>query len=188
LTLHHTVIRRALRKAMRDRLVSVNVASDLDGRPRRQRGQSEEARDHCWTPAEAQAFLATAKAAGPQPAALYALALDSGARKGELCGLRWSDVDLEAGKMHIVQQLTKPGPEPTFGPPKNKRPRTVALSSETVVLLKAHRAHQAAAKMANRTTYHDFGLVFAKEVGELRTRKDLLGQPPPGEQPGGAFV
>ena len=31
--------------------------------------------------------------------------------------------------------------------------------------------------MRNRTTYNNFGLAFAKEWGELRTRKDLLGQP-----------
>lgn len=177
LTLHHTVIRRALRKAMRDRLVSVNVASDLDGRPKRQRGRSEDAMAHCWTGTEAQAFVSAAKAAGPQDAAFYALALDTGARKGELCGLRWADVDLEAGKIHVVQQLTKPGAKPVFGPPKNKRPRVVTLSAETVTLLRAHKAHQAKVKMANRTAYHDFGLVFAKEWGELHARKDLLGQP-----------
>jgi integrase len=31
--------------------------------------------------------------------------------------------------------------------------------------------------MANRTTYQDFGLVFAKEYGDLASRKDLIGQP-----------
>jgi integrase len=53
----------------------------------------------------------------------------------------------------------------------------VALGAETVALLKAHRKHQSELKLANRPTYHDFGLVFAKEFGELRTRKDLVGQP-----------
>src|SRR5258706_11677441 len=54
-------------------------------------------------------FVAKAKAAGPQPAAFYALALESGARKGELCGLRWSDLDLDAGKMRTGEyaQLIK---------------------------------------------------------------------------------
>ena len=76
-----------------------------------------------------------------------------------------------------MQQLDKPGPEPTFGPTKNKRPRNVTLCAETVALLKVHKQHQAELKMANRTTYHDFGLVFAKEWGELQARKDLMGQP-----------
>jgi integrase len=174
---HHTIIHRALRKAVRDRLVAANAASDLEGRPKRPGGVSEEAREQCWSAIEAQTFLAAVKASGAQNAALYALALDTGARKNELCGLRWADVDIEDGKIQIVQQLQKPGPEPTFGPPKNKRPRNVALSAETVALLKAHKQHQAELKMANRTSYHDFGLVFAKEFGELRSRKDLLGQP-----------
>src|SRR5688500_9140634 len=95
--------------------------------------------------------------------AFYALALDSGARKGELCGLRWENVDLAAGKMRIVQQLVTPGPSPEFGPPKNGQPRTVSLAAETITLLRAHKRHQARIKMANRTTYADHGLVFAKE-------------------------
>jgi integrase len=176
-TLHHTVIRRALRKAVRDRLVSINVAADLDGRPRRERSKSEAARTNCWTGTEAQTFLIAAKAAGPQDAAFYGLALDSGARKSELCGLAWTAVNFDEGKIHIVRQLSKGGATPTFGPTKTKQPRSVMLSAETVALLKAHKQHQAALKMANRTAYHDFGLVFAKEWGELRTRKDLLGHP-----------
>jgi integrase len=118
-----------------------------------------------------------AKAAGPQPAAFYTLALDSGARKGELCGLAWSDVDLEAGKARIVHQLLTPGPEPTFGPPKTGRPRTISLAAETVGLLRAHKRHQAEVKMANRTTYTDHGLVFAKEWADVRKHTDTLGQP-----------
>lgn len=177
LPLHHTVLRRALRKALQDRLVTMNVASDLEGTPRRTRGRSEDAQQHCWTPEEARAFLVTAKAAGSQAAALYGLALDTGARKGELCGLQWADVDLEAAKVRIVRQLTKPGAEPTFGPTKNGRPRSISIAGETVELLRAHKKHQAELKMANRIAYHDFGLVFAKEWGDVRTRKHLLGQP-----------
>lgn len=176
-TSHHTVLHRALKKAVRDRLLTMNPAADLEGRPRRPRGRTADAQAHCWMGAEARAFLVTATASGPQNAALYALALDSGARKSELCGLRWSDVDLDAGKIQIVQQLQKPGPTPTFGPPKNKRPRSITLSAETVELLRAHKREQATLKLANRPSYHDFGLVFAKEFGELRRRTHLLGQP-----------
>lgn len=63
----------------------------------------------CWEADEARAFLAAAKQAGPQPAALYALALDAGARKNELCGLQWSDLDFEKGTVSIIRQLTKLG-------------------------------------------------------------------------------
>lgn len=178
LTLHHTILHQALRKAAKDRLIPMNLAADLDHKPRRTREKvSEGAQAHAWTATEARAFLDTAKAAGPQPAAFYALALESGARKGELCGLRWSDVDLDAGKIRIVQQLLTPGPTPTFGPTKTGRPRTVSIASAVVELLRAHRKHQRELMMANRKTYHDFGLVFAKEWADVRKREDCLGQP-----------
>jgi integrase len=113
--------------------------------------------------------------AGPQAAALYAFGLDTGARKGEICGLRWTNLDLESGHAHIVEQLTKPGPHPVFGPPKNGKPRNVTLASDTVELLRAHKKHQALFRMKNRTTYHDFGLVFAKEWGDVRTGRTVWG-------------
>jgi integrase len=55
------------------------------------------------TSPEAQAFLATTKAASPQAAAFYALALDSGARRNELAGLRWADLDLANARVRIEQ-------------------------------------------------------------------------------------
>ena len=176
LTLHHAILHRALRKAVKDRLVVVNVAADVDAKPSRRQDRTA-AREHAWTAQEARTFLAAARAAGPQPAAFYALAIDSGARKGELCGLRWAEVDLVAGKMRIVRQLLTPGPAPVFGPTKTGHPRTVSLAAETVALLCAHKRHQARLKMANRTTYADHGLVFAKEWSDVRGRSDCLGHP-----------
>ena len=174
---HHIVLRRALRKAVKERLLAVNPAADLDHVPRRKRAADEDARSNCWSAAEAKNFLAAAKAAGSQAAALYAVALDSGARKGELCGLRWEDVNLDAGTIRIARQLTTPGPDATFGPPKNGCTRDVTLSIETTELLRAHKRSQAELKMANRTTYRDMGLVFAKEYGDLTNRRDMNGLP-----------
>jgi integrase len=178
LTLHHTILHQALRKAAKDRLIVTNPAADLDHKPRRTPEKATEgAQAHAWTASEARAFLAAAGAAGTQPAAFYALAIDSGARKGELCGLLWANVDLDAGKIRVVQQLLKPGAEPTFGPTKTGRPRTITLGSETVELLRAHRKHQRELMMANRTTYRDLGLVFAKEWSDLQRAGEMLGYP-----------
>ena len=69
------------------------------------------------------------------------------------------------------------GRAPESGPPKNGQPRTVSLAAETITLLRAHKRHQARIKMANRTTYADHGLVFAKEWSDVRKRGDCLGQP-----------
>jgi integrase len=132
---------------------------------------------HAWTATEARAFLQAAREAGPQPAAFYALALDSGARKGELCGLSWGNLDLDAATMRIVQQLLAPGAEPTFGPTKTGKPRAVALAPETVELLRANRKQQREVMMANRTTYRDLGLVFAKQWPDLQRSGEMLGYP-----------
>src|SRR5262249_31666607 len=81
------------------------------------------------------------------------------------------------GSFTIMRQLTRTGRKPEFGPVKNGTPRTVDLSAETVALLKEHKRHQAEIKMANRSVYHDFDLVFAKEWGHLHGRPDSLGFP-----------
>ena len=175
---YHALLHSALRAAASPRvsLVTRNVAAIVEGKPRINR-DSAAIRDNCWDAQEAAAFLRTAREAGAQAAALYALALDAGPRKGELCGLKWEDIDLEAGTVSIVRQLLKTGHVPTFVPIKNDMPRTVDLGVETIELLKVHKRHQAELKMANRTIYRDHGLVFCKECGERRARKDFLGDP-----------
>jgi integrase len=173
--LHNAVLHTAFKKAVRDRLLSVNPCVDLE----RQRPSADNAgvREHCWSAQEAQRFLAVTRAAGPQEAAYFRLALDTGARKSELDGLLWTDVNLDDATLTITKQLDKAGVTPAFGPTKTKRTRTVVLGAETVLLLSAHKRHQATLKMANRTTYQDHGLVFAKEAVDLVNSLDALGQP-----------
>jgi integrase len=176
LSLHHSVVSGALKSAVRQGLVAKNVALLVDGRPRPRR-QREEAKRHCWSREEAVAFLKAAKEAGPQLAALFAFALDSGVRRGELLGLRWKDVDLDAATVLIDQQLLESGPEPVFGPTKNGEPRTVDLNDTTVDLLRDHKRVQAESKMRNRTAYHDYGLVFARGWEDVQARRRSLGEP-----------
>lgn len=173
---HHTIAHSALQAAVLEGLVQRNVAKLVVGKPHAQEGH-QDVLVHCWEAHEAKTFLTTAKAAGPQPAAFYSMALDSGARKGELCGLMWPDLDLGSGRMTIQRQLVKPGPEPVFGPVKNKTPRTIELSAETLALLRKHRAHQAELKLRNGERYRDHGLVFAKQWEDLQRSRDTLGDP-----------
>ncbi|MGH9370240.1 MAG: tyrosine-type recombinase/integrase [Vicinamibacterales bacterium] len=187
LSQHHAIIHSALKAATLEGLVFRNVAALVIGKPQRRRDHADVARN-CWEVDEVRAFLAAAKAAGPQPAALYAVALDSGARKNELCGLHWSDLDVDHGTVTIVRQLIKLGRKPEFGPVKNGVPRTVDLATETIELLKAHRRAQAELKMRNRTAYHDLGLIFAKELGRSARPRGLAWPAAPIEQHGTARV
>ena len=190
-TVHHAIIHRALKKATKERLLVRNPAADVEHRARpTHTDRREQARQHCWSASEARAFLEAAKAttpqlSAPQLSAFYTLALDSGARKSELHGLTWDAIDLEAGAVTIRRQLDKAGAVPVFGPTKTDRARTVSLGAETIARLHAHKRTKAAIKMANRTTYQDFGLVFAKEYGDLHGEGTQLGQP---LRPLGAYV
>jgi integrase len=83
-----------------------------------------------------------------------------------------------ARKVGLIRRtLLNGGREPEFGPTKTGIIRTVDLSAETADLLREHKQAQAALKMRNRRQYHDLGLVFAKEWGDIHNRADSLGLP-----------
>lgn len=72
------------------------------------------------------------------------LAADSGARRGELCGLWWSDVDWDAGTVTIRRNLQyTPAKGIYTAAPKNGKVRTVDVGPETLNLLRMLRTAQA---------------------------------------------
>ena len=153
-----------------------NVAKLVNGKPHAPESHAEEVEQHCWTAHEAKAFLDAAKAAGDQPAAFYSLALETGMRKSELGGLKWTDLDLAKGTVKIQRQIVTLHPL-TFGPVKNKQPRTLRITAETGAQLRRHKAHQSELKLQSGGRYHDHGLVFAKEWGDVQRKRDTLGDP-----------
>ena len=74
---HHVLLSAALKAAMRAGLVARNVATLVSNKPHGPEGH-EDVLANVWEAHEAKQFLDTAKAAGPQPAAFYALALETG--------------------------------------------------------------------------------------------------------------
>jgi integrase len=67
--------------------------------------------------------------------AMVLVALRTGLRQGELLALRWSDVDLKAGRLVVRQNVVRG----IIGTPKSGKPREVALSNDALVALKEHR-------------------------------------------------
>jgi integrase len=162
--IHQVVLGAALKTAVRDGFLRSNCVSVASARPPLKRVRISVA----WTAEEAATIVDAAKQRAPQVAALVGLALDSGARKAELQGLRWSDIDLETGALRIERQFLQDAR--TFGPTKTGKTRTLDLSAETVALLREHRRVQAELKLANRPDYVDYGLVFARTHEHSRTR------------------
>ncbi len=117
-----------------------------------------------WDASQLKAFLA--HVADDRLAGLWILAATSGARRGELLGLRWRDVDLDAGRIHIRQTLAVTNGQPYISTPKTPRSRrSVSLDSGTVTALKAHRRRQLEEKLAGGPAWVDTGLVFVREDG-----------------------
>jgi integrase len=139
---HAAVLSRALKLACRDGVLEKSSAVALQWASRPP-DLTAGARQHCWSRDEAVRFLEAARQEDAQTAAFMALALDSGARKMELHGLLWKDVDWDRGRLLIERQLDNADlmPPEAFGPTKThaKRIRTIDLHAETIALLRAHR-------------------------------------------------
>jgi integrase len=97
---------------------------------------------------------------------LYVLSLTMGLRMGEALGLRWSDVDLDAGTLRVNRQVQRMrgGGGLVFSEPKNASRRTLELPQRAVEALRSHRKKQAGEKL-RATDYGDTGLVFATGKG-----------------------
>jgi integrase len=90
------------------------------------------------------------KERNPQLYVLAVLALASGARRGELCALRWMDFDANAGALKIERSLETTQEEGlrVKGPKTKHGRRMISLSAEAVEALRAHWKSQQEARLA----------------------------------------
>lgn len=154
----HAVLRNALQNAVREEMIPRNVAKLVQvetARYRINRGLSLEQAKHLLTAAK-----------GDRLHALYVLALYLGMRRAELLGLRWADVDLEAGTLEIVQTLQRVEGRLQFLPPKtDSSARTVPLIAAAAKALKDHRIAQHKERLEAGFGWTDTGLVFTSRSG-----------------------
>jgi len=94
------------------------------------------------------------------------LALATGARRGELCGLSWSDVDAEGRKIRIRRSLSQTKGCVELKDTKTHRERLIGLSSWASEALRRQRIMQAEERLrAPAGLYLESGAVFTDEVG-----------------------
>lgn len=158
----HTILSKALSDAERKGQVVRNVAR-LASPPSSSSARAPES--VAWTPTELRTFLASA--ADHHHAALWHLAAMTGLRRGEACGLRWSDLDLDSATLRVRRTLLVSGQNIIEGEPKTRRSRrTVDLDAGTVTMLRAHRRIQVELRMMVGAGYRDQDLVFAMPEGK----------------------
>lgn len=91
---------------------------------------------------EVQQLVAAAEAAGPVLAAAIALGAVTGARRGELCALRWSDVDWQRRTITIERSLTVVKRSWQVRPTKPHQRRDIAIDEAAEDFLQTRRAEQ----------------------------------------------
>lgn len=119
-----------------------------------------------WNLADLGAFLDYAEAHDPWMAPLFELAAATGMRRGELCGLPWTDVDLDAGVVHVTTARVQAGWEVVTGGPKTEAGRRrIDLAAAHVGMLRAWRRKQGARRLEAGPLWTDTGLVFTRDDG-----------------------
>jgi integrase len=152
------VLRAALADAVRQGAIPRNPAEAVDPPKPDQREM------RYWTPEQARAFLESVT--GDRMEAAWRLLLATGLRRGEALGLKWSDVDLDAGKLSVRRTLVAVGYRIEWSTPKTKRSsRTVDLDAGTVAALRRHRTRQLEERMLWGEAWQDADLVFTREDG-----------------------
>ena len=108
--------------------------------------------------------------------ALYVLAVHTGLRQGELMGLCWEDVDLEARTLSVKRTLSgAKGGQPVFGTPKTaKSRRTVGLTGKAVEALERHRVAQEEERSRLGPLWHNTGLVFRSTTSTPLNRHNVM--------------
>jgi integrase len=107
--------------------------------------------------------LTAAEPLGP----LFRVAAMTGMRRGEVCGLRWSDVDLDLARIEVRQQLLTLKGELMFSErtKTDRGRRRIDLDPSTVTVLRAQRRRQAQQRLLIGAGYPDNDLVFAQPDG-----------------------
>jgi integrase len=155
----HVILHRALRDAVRWGIIPRNVA-DLADPPKVKTREMA-----CWSPEQMSQFLVSTSE--DRLAALWRLVASTGMRRGEILGLRWSDLDLDAGSLSIGQTLVVVDSQAVLSEPKTGAGRrTLALDPATIAALRSHRARQAEERLMYGREWRDSGLVFVREDGE----------------------
>jgi integrase len=155
------VLRGALSNAVREELISRNPAALVRvSKPRKSRKVKP------WTVDEAQQFLESARSALDPMYAAYVLILVLGLRKGELLGLTWELVDLDAGELYVGEQLQR-----VQGQLLRRRTKTEAsdaplpLPAICVAALRLRKSQQARDRAQHAGRWQETGLVFTTRYG-----------------------
>ncbi len=153
----HRTLSKALKQAHADGMIPRNATGPV--RPPQPRGEEIRPLDR----EQVRALFEAAREGRME--ALYVVAVTAGLRRGELLGLKWEDVDLEAGTLQVRRTLSEPKGGYMFEAPKSGNGRSVRLTRKATTALREHRKRQLEERIEHAGHWEDHGLVFPSGVG-----------------------
>jgi len=155
----HLVCHLALEQAVKEGLVTRNVATSATT-PQKIKKEIKP-----MTEEQITRFLTVIKE--DRWFAAFYLLIATGMRRGEVLGLKWSDIDFEVGALQIQRSLVKTSTEKAkFHPPKTaKSQRRIPLTDDVVETLKCHKSRQDVERSRLGDLYDDSNMVFCREDG-----------------------
>jgi integrase len=155
----HACLHKALNDAIEKGYIDRNPAWKAMKKVKGQRFKGDS-----WTAQELHDFLVASADSPLYP--LWYLSATTGMRRGEVCGLRWSDVDLDAGELTVNRSRVPVAGEVVESSPKSGEPRTITLDDDTVAVLERHRKAQAAAQLKAGPKWQGAGnYLFTRDDG-----------------------
>lgn len=162
----HTIGKALLDYAVAQGVLARNPAAGV--KPPKTAAQADaHERMQTWPKETLAAFLQRAHEEDHRHAVAWLLLATTGMRRGEVLGLAWSDLDLEAGRLSVRRTLIDlDGADPVWSDPKTARGRrSIALDTWTVAALRTHRTRQLANRLAVGAGYATYDLVIAQPDG-----------------------
>ena len=159
---HHRLISTVLDQAEKEGLVPFNVANKAT-LPKVQKKEV-----NYFQPEQIAAIRGALETEPIKWKTLVHLLLITGARRGEVLGLKWDKVDFEGNKIHICNNILYAPDRGIYEdtPKTATSNRYISLPTETVKLLRQYRAWQSGERLRLGAYYQDQGFVFAQDSGK----------------------
>lgn len=139
----YTILQGVFKMAFMSDMIPANPMYKVS-RPSPRKDEVKATDPDSYTAAEVQRIYTALDSESLKWKALVYVLIDTGLRRGECCGLKWSDIDFTTGAASITGNLCyTPQKGVYLDTPKNKRQRTVYLGAPTLALLKKLRSEQA---------------------------------------------
>lgn len=159
---HHRLISTVLEQAVKEGLVPFNVAERTE-LPKATRKEV-----NYFQPEQVAAIRDAAETEPLKWKTLLHLFLVTGARRGELLGLKWKNVDFDGSRIYICNNVLYTPDRGIYedSPKTEKSIRYISLPQETTALLREHLRAQLQQRFAMGDRWHNRDFVFTQENGE----------------------